>query len=96
MAIVLLAWTAIDLAYPTCCLRDAASSPSDAAVNQATSSPSTPDETQADDCFCCALCVDTGVRIPVAEQPAIATPSVESVTDLATRPARIDHPPQNA
>jgi hypothetical protein len=94
-AVLLLAWTAFDLGYPQCCMREAlptAAATSLAAYDQS-APPAQPD---VDDCFCCARCLDTGWRIPVMQPTSIWLEQSEHVSHLTTRAATLDHPPQNA
>ena len=95
IALVLLAWTAIDLAYPQCCFRESApmASPAMAAASETT--PAQSDAT-VDDCFCCATCVDTGVRAPSFDAEAQPADFDEPLMQLWARPSSLDHPPQNA
>jgi hypothetical protein len=95
-ALVLLAWTAIDLADPQCCLNErlghgvtriSATTPADnASTNQ----------TAVDDCFCCARCLDTGTRVPRLDVARVAADFDEPIQQPMTRPSTLDHPPQNA
>ncbi len=95
MATVLLMWTAADLAFPQCCLSYAASASEIASVGANTTSSTGGITFDVDDCFCCAVCVDTGVRIPSLAQPLAAVRFVEPIRHLASRSATLDHPPQN-
>jgi hypothetical protein len=95
MAIVLLTWTAVDLAFPECCLSEKL------LAGSASGTLSTPEEAgtpspDVDDCFCCAMCIDTGVRAPGLRIEPARTLFVEPVRHLATRVTVLDHPPQLA
>ena len=95
IAIVLLAWTAFDLANPQCCLREVIPVATSTSLSAAGHSvpPPAPDD---DDCFCCARCIDTGMRIPSFDQPFAWIDFAERAVHLTTRAAALDHPPQNA
>ena len=94
-ALVLLTWTAVDLGFPACCLDDkltaGATSPSLSTHDADQSS-----RADVDDCFCCALCIDTGWRIPALRIEAARTSFRDPIRHLATRVVVLDHPPQNA
>jgi len=93
IAIVLLGWTAVDLANPECCLREQLTVHS-ASMNAAgVGQRPQPD---FDDCFCCARCIDTGVRAPELRSEPAWIDFAEPAQSLAARPAALDHPPQNA
>jgi hypothetical protein len=95
VVLVLLAWTALDLAYPQCCLSERLGR--DAAHMSATDPGSAlPDQGDLDDCFCCARCLDTGARIPRFDIATAAPDFDEPVHHPVTRPSTLDHPPQNA
>lgn len=93
-AIILLAWTAFDLADPQCCLsgwigdgRTAMRAPAPA---------QTASQGQEDDCFCCARCLDTGMRVPRFDVAISAATFDEPAERLIARSSALDHPPQNA
>jgi hypothetical protein len=94
-ALVLLTWTAVDLGFPECCLDE------QQPIGSITSSLTSYDEDAAsggdvDDCFCCALCIDTGWRTPALKIEAARTSYRDPIRQLATRVTALDHPPQNA
>jgi hypothetical protein len=89
---VLLAWTAFDLANPECCLQDQAGAAAWASGAIGTTQDPQP---AVDDCFCCARCVDTGTRIPELRTFAAWIDFAEPVRSLTTRPSSLYHPPRN-
>jgi hypothetical protein len=92
-AIVLLTWTAVDLMFPECCLAETLWVTEDAADSSDAPRPSQP---PVDDCFCCAMCIDTGVHSRLLRIEAVRTLFAEPLRHLASRVADLDHPPQNA
>ena len=92
IAIVLLTWTAIDLACPQYCLDEQTT------VSTSSAAASTSGASQGDvnDCFCCARCIDTGVRIPEMRVTAAWIDFAEPVRSLTSRSSSLDHPPQNS
>jgi hypothetical protein len=92
VAIVLLAWTAYDLANPQCCLQDQKVGPSASSL-AAVGSPQS-SQPAVDDCFCCARCIDTGTRIPEIRTAPAWVDFAEPVLRLTTRSSSLDHPPQ--
>jgi hypothetical protein len=92
-AIVLLAWTAVDLAFPECCLSEPLAADSAATLDTHYGSPS-PDRPDVDDCFCCARCLDNGTRIPRIGVDAVRAEFAEPLEPLATHARTLDHPPQ--
>lgn len=95
IAVVLLTWTVADLSYLQCCLGDEICSGASASVAAATATVGVA-HADTDDCFCCARCVDTGLRLIGFRHTPEWTDFQEPVAHLATRPAVLDHPPQNA
>jgi hypothetical protein len=93
VAIVLLAWTAFDLANPACCLEEQLAATASSSVDAADAAPSP--QADVDDCFCCARCIDTGARIPAIRPAAAWVDFAEPVRGLTTRSSSLDHPPQN-
>jgi hypothetical protein len=94
-ALVLLTWTAVDLGFPECCLDEKLS------VGSTTPTLTTHEGDQAsgagvEDCFCCALCIDTGWRIPALRIETARTSFRDPIRHLASRVVVLDHPPQNA
>ena len=92
VAVVLLAWTAIDLADPQCCFRERLGAHS---LSISATTDSNAANGDVDDCFCCAVCVDTGYRIPSMIQVLAVHRFPELPGDVLTRPASHYHPPQN-
>ena len=92
VAVVLLALTAVDLSYPQCCALEQAGSDRAATSN----SDVHPTPGAADDCFCCARCIDPGIRPPVLESSFGRVVFVDAVPRLISRSVVPDHPPQNA
>jgi hypothetical protein len=90
VALVLLTWTAADLAYPQCCLAE------QAFTTAGTDSQTQDERPDVDDCFCCARCIDTGTRVPQLRTALDWIEFVEPTRQLTTRSATLDHPPQNA
>jgi hypothetical protein len=92
-AIVLLAWTAVDLSFPECCLSEPVASGSSAALDAHYGAPS-PALPDIDDCFCCARCLDNGARMPRIDVDAVPAEFAEPLEPLATHASTLDHPPQ--
>lgn len=94
-AVVLLAWTAVDLGFPECCVSEqlelGATAPTISAHDRADAA-----RIDVDDCFCCALCIDTGWRIPTLSVDTARPSYRDPIRHLATRVVALDHPPQNA
>jgi hypothetical protein len=93
VAVILLAWTAVDLVDPQCCLREMSASSSTTAAAGGAVHTAQPD---FDDCFCCARCIDTGTRVPEMRTPVSWVEFAEPIRHVSTRPTVLDHPPQNA
>jgi len=93
-AAVLLTWTVADLSYLQCCLGDEICDGGGATI--AAASAVTTAHADTDDCFCCARCLDTGVRLDGFRHAPEWTYFQEPIAHLATRPVVLDHPPQNA
>jgi hypothetical protein len=93
VALVLLAWTAFDLANPQCCLQE--QSPTSGSSTLAALSTTHTPQPDVDDCFCCARCIDTGTRIPHLRAGAAWVDFADPVRNLTTRSSSLDHPPQN-
>lgn len=94
-AVVLLAWTAVDLGFPECCLSEQLAL---GATSSTLSAHEDGDTSRADvdDCFCCALCIDTGWRTPMLRIESARTSYRDPIRHLASRVVALDHPPQNA
>ena len=90
---VILAWTAVDLANPACCLQEQITAHGVGVAAAAFVQQATPD---VDDCFCCARCIDTGVRAPELRSEPAWIDFVDPPRSLASRPAALDHPPKIA
>ena len=94
IAAVLLTWTVADLSYLQCCVGDEICGGVGAEIAAATAVAT--EHADTDECFCCARCLDTGVRLGGLRQAAEWTDFEEPVDHLATRPVALDHPPQIA
>ena len=94
IAAVLLTWTVADLSYLQCCLGDEICGRVGTEVAAASAVSATHADT--DECFCCARCLDTGVRLDRLRDAPGWTFFQEPIAHLATRPVVLDHPPQNA
>jgi hypothetical protein len=96
IALILLAWTAIDLVDPQCCLSDRAANGTMAISASTSPDGDSPDQGQIDDCFCCARCLDTGRRVPRFDVAMSHETFDEPAQRLIRRSSSLDHPPQNA
>jgi hypothetical protein len=91
VALLLLVWTVADLAFVQCCLHEQRMF-----ADEGTAAGSAQSPQAGDDCFCCARCIDTAVRVQPLEHSAVWTDFADPVRHLAARSAVIDHPPQHA
>jgi hypothetical protein len=96
VAIALLVWTATDLAYARCCLQGQTGDAQVAAGSGSSVAAVQTAHPDFDDCFCCARCVDTGIRAPRMTTVRGWIVFTDPVRSLAHRSAVLDHPPQNA
>jgi hypothetical protein len=94
IAAVLLSWTVADLSYFQCCLGDETRGSVGTQITAAWAGDTAHSDT--DDCFCCARCLDTGLRLDGFRHAPEWTDFQEPAAHLATRPAALDHPPQRA
>ena len=95
-AVVLLSWTALDLAYPQCCLDDRLSQGTSTLSFAAPGDESPTSQGDIEDCFCCARCLDTAARFSQLDVVRVPGDFTEPYSRVTTRSSTLDHPPQNA
>ena len=100
VAIILLAWTAVDLCAPSLCASEAVAIANPSRTNgsaRLTAHPANAGDCgdQQDDCFCCSHAVDLRTvtfRVSAAVPLQLIGPSTPLVTPAVTSPPY--HPPQ--
>jgi hypothetical protein len=99
VAVVLLLWTAIDVTNADLCALDQQAAfphqEQPTVASQPVNAPVAPIANQADDCFCCSHCVNTGVLPVLLRASASARldmPEPAAATHVLYQP--LDRPPQ--
>ena len=94
--VLLLSWTAVDLANACLCAVDSDGlAQNDAAMTDHAADPISPPTSQVDDCFCCSHSVDVGRLAVVLDSTAVAPLPDMSVPAAPLSPPHIPfHPPR--